>query len=672
MQKIQPKEGESVDIISENMERMKELFPDAFTESGVNFEVLRQLLGNTSVLGEGEEKYGLNWHGKKEARQIALTPSTGTLLPRQKEGVDWDTTKNIFIEGDNLEVLKLLQKSYANKVKMIYIDPPYNTGKEFVYPDNYQDNLDTYLKYTGQVDDEGMSFSSNKEKSGRKHTNWLNMMYPRLRLARSLLTEDGIVVISIDENEHANLVKMGEDVFGQENYCGDIVWKNSSKNDQNYVSIQHEYFVVFVKDKSVNKGEWLERKAGLEDIYKAFEGFKKIRGNDWQQIHKDALGWFKQFPDSNPIRDSKHYSWMDSRGVYFPDNISGPNVGQYVYDVVHPTTKKIVKPPSRGWFCPKEKMDQLISESRVHFGEDEVTVPCLKTYLKNTETKSLTSMRFKDGRAASKRLTSLFGSNVFTNPKDEELLVDLMKAFSIVDGDIVLDFFAGSATTLHSVVLYNILQKSNARCILVQLPEDLEAMHKSATGLSKKIIENAIKYLSKKGLPLNICEIAKERIKLVKEKYLAEGLLGECDAGYKVFELTNSSIRLWNPDRTDLEKSLLSHQEHLLDGRSDQDVLYELLLKRGVDLAVPIESREVAGKAIFSIGYGVLFACLDESISKEQVENIGSGIVEWFRELAPSSDTHVFFRDSAFKDDVSKTNMAAILEQNGITHIRSL
>lgn len=670
MKHVTPEEGQSANIIAENIERLRELLPDAFTENGVNFGTLRQLLGDAQVLDEGEEKYGLNWHGKKKARQIALTPSTGTLLPCPEESVDWDTTKNLFIEGDNLEVLKLLQKSYSNKVKMIYIDPPYNTGKEFVYPDNYQDNLETYLKYTGQIDDEGFKVSTNKEASGRKHTNWLNMMYARLKIARNFLSEDGIIVISIDENEHANLVKLAGDVFGAENYCGDIIWKNSSKNDQDYISIQHEYFVVFVKNKNINKGIWVEKKEGLDQIYKAFDGFKKEYGNDWVAIHAAAVDWYKSFPDSNPVRESKHYSWMDERGVYFASDASGPNVGQYVYDIDHPITGKPVKQPARGWFSPKENMLSLIQEKRVHFGEDETKVPCLKTYLKDTETKSLTSLRFKDGRAASKRLKALFGEAVFTNPKDEELLKDLFKAFGVKDDDIVMDFFAGSASTFHAVQLLNKDQGSSCRVILAQLPEDLHEMAKVATGLSKKVIQNAITYLTSHNLPANLCEIAKQRIRLLGMQN--ESLAGMEDKGFKTFKLSTSNIKMWNPDHTDLESTLLSHEEHLIEKRTEQDILYELLLKRGIDLTTPIEKREVSGKNLYSIGYGALFACLDESISRHQVEEIAQAIINWYKELAPASETHIFFRDSAFNDDISKTNMVAILEQNGINHVRSL
>ena len=670
MKKVTLKEGESLDIVSENLGALKIIIPGAFTEDGVDFDTLRQLLGDE--VDEGDEKYGLTWHGKKKARQIALTPSTGTLRPCPEESVDWETTQNLFIEGDNLEVLKLLQKSYAGKIKMIYIDPPYNTGKEFVYPDNYQDNLDTYLKYTGQLDSEGMAFTSNKETSGRKHTNWLNMILPRIKLARNLLSEDGVFLASIDENEHANLKKVCELVFGEENFCGEIVWKNGSKNDQKYISIQHEYFVIFVKDKNINKGDWVEKKAGLAQIYSAFNGFRNEFGEDWKAIHKAALDWYKQFPGSNPILNSKHYSWMDERGVYFPDNVSGPNDGQYVYDVLHPNTNQPVKPPSRGWFCPKDKMLQLIKENRIHFGNDHTTVPNLKTYLNNTEYQSLTSIRFLDRRAASKRLQNLFGEKVFTNPKDEILLKEFFKAFGIGKSDIVLDFFAGSGTTMHAVFELNKEQRTFCRTILVQLPEDLHAMHKIATGAAKKTTKNAIRYLTQKGVPQNICEIGKERIRLMRKRFGGDLLEQNEDLGFKVFKLDSSNIQAWNPDKSDLEQTLLDHVEHLVEGRSEEDVLYELLLKRGVDLSVPIEKKEIEGTAVYSIGYGVLFACLDKSISRDEVESLAQGIVDWYGDLEPATDTQIVFRDSAFTDDIAKTNMTAILEQNGIAHVRSL
>jgi len=262
MEKLTEQDGKSLDMVTENLEALKGIFPEAFTEDGVDFEVLRQLLGDT--VAEGEEKYGLTWHGKKKARQIALTPSLGTLRPCPEESVDWDTTQNLFIEGDNLEVLKLLQKSYANKVKMIYIDPPYNTGKEFIYPDKFQDNLDTYLKYTGQKGDDGFKISSNTESSGRFHTNWLNMMYPRLKLARNLLRDDGVIFISIDDNEDSNLREICNEVFGEENFLSKIVIQ-SNKRGQTYKEIAkcHEYLFVYYKSENSSLGELVKKDGSL-------------------------------------------------------------------------------------------------------------------------------------------------------------------------------------------------------------------------------------------------------------------------------------------------------------------------------------------------------------------------------------------------------------------------
>jgi len=659
----------SVDIVTGNIEALKALFPEAFGEGRIDFEVLKGLLG--ADVDESDEKYGLNWHGKRRARQIALTPSTGTLLPCPDDSVDWDTTQNVMIEGDNLEVLKLLQKSYASKVKLIYIDPPYNTGKDFVYPDNFRDSIRNYLELTGQIES-GQKLSSNTESSGRFHTDWLNMMYPRIKLSKNLLSEDGMIMISIDENEHTHLKFLCDELFGSENYAGEIVWKNSSRNDQNYVSVQHEYFVIYCKNKNVNKGEWVEKKDGIDEIYRAFAAFRAECGTDWASIHKKALEWFGQFSDSNPIRDSKHYSWMDEKGVYFPDNISGPNVGQYVYDVVHPETKKVVKAPSRGWFCPETKMKELIRDNLVHFGSDETTVPCLKTYLKNTEYRSITSLKFQDGRAASKRLSTLFGESVFTNPKDEELLCSFFKAFGLGGRDLVLDFFAGSATTAHAVFELNSRWGSACRSIMVQIPEDLREMHKSAAGVAKNNTRNAIEYLARKNLPLNVCEIAKERIRLVGNKYRSAAQLTGQDFGFKSVKLALSCFRAWEPNVADLENSLLQNAEHLLHGRTERDILYELLLKLGLDLCVPIETQTIVGKAVHSVGGGALIVCLSDGLTPEAVEPLSAGIVAWLTALAPAVDTRVVFKDSGFADDIAKTNMAAILNQNGISDVRSL
>lgn len=628
MKKVELEDGQSADIVSENISKLRELFPDAFSERGVNFDTLRQLLGDASVLDEGEEKYGLNWHGKKKARQIALTPSTGTLLPCSEESVDWDNTQNLFIEGDNLEVLKLLQKSYANKVKMIYIDPPYNTGKEFIYPDRFQENLDTYLKYTGQVDDEGMKFSSNTETGGRKHTNWLNMIYPRLKLAKSLLTNDGVIFISIDDNEQSRLKGVCDDIYGEENFIGVFVWeKRKTRENRKEVSVRHDYILAYSKSSET----------GVNSI-------------GLMPMTQDALDRYKN-PDNDP------------RGVW----TSVPAIAQaghgtknQFYTLTTPSGREVDPPSGSCWRYTQVKMNEAIDDNRIWFGSDGNGVPRIKKFLtEGRDGLTPETMWWADdvgtNDSAKRELVKLFdGKSVFDTPKPVGLIKRMMQ-ISEVNDSIVLDFFAGSGPLAEAAFEYAVETKCSVRSISVQLPEVLE--------------ENSEAY--KLGYK-TISDVSRDRIKRAAKKVKNDNPESSNDFGFKVFKLSSSNIRLWNPDRTDLEESLLSHEEHLVEGRSEQDVLYELLLKRGVDLTVPIESREVSGKNIYSIGYGVLFACLDESITKEQVENIAQAIIAWYGELAPSSDTHVFFRDSAFRDDVSKTNMAAILEQNGITHVRSL
>jgi len=621
MKTVKLEDGQSTSVVSENIERLKDIFPDAFTEGGVNFDTLRQLLGDAKVLDEGEEKYGLNWHGKKKARQIALTPSTGTLLPCPDESVDWDATKNLFIEGDNLEVLKLLQKSYSNKVKMIFIDPPYNTGEEFIYPDRFSDNLDTYLRYTGQVDDRGMKFSSNTETTGRKHTNWLNMMYPRLKLAKNLMTKNGVIFICIDDNEVANLRNISDEIFGGENFIAGFVWeKRTNRENRKIVSSRHDYILCYCKDM-----------AHKESVIKQLP------------MSEEALGRYKN-PDNDPRGDWKSDPATAQAGHATPSQF---------YVLTAPNGKEHKVQSGRCWLYTKEVMDEAITDGRIWFGKDGKGVPRVKTYL-NAKERGLTpesiwfASEASTNESAKTKLKLLFdGKAVFETPKPVDL-IELAIKIGANDG-VVLDFFAGSCATAEAAL------RSGNRFIVIQLPE--------------KSDEGSEAY--KSGYS-TIADIGKDRLRRVAKELKDEDFDSSKDIGFKVFKLSESNIQAWNPDRTDLEKSLLSHEEHLIEGRTEQDVLYELLLKRGVDLSVPIETLEVEGKNIYSIGYGVLFACLDESITRDQVEDIAQGIIDWYTELAPSSDTHVFFRDSAFCDDVSKTNMAAILEQNGITHVRSL
>lgn len=347
----------SPDLVQDHIAKLRDLFPGCVTEArgddgkvrlAVDFDLLRQELSGTLVEGP-QERYQLTWPGKREALLTANAPIAKTLRPCREESVDFDTTKNLFIEGDNLDALKLLQETYLGRIKLIYLDPPYNTGNDFIYSDSFSTSGVAELQRTGQIDSEGVALVTNLKSNGRFHSDWLSMISPRLKLARNLLSDDGVLVVSIDENEHANLVSLVCEIFGGHAYVGEIVLKNSSKNDQSYISVQHEYIVFFVKDRSANVGDWTERKEGLEKIYAAFKTFRDRLGDDWSAINTAAKEWYKTFPPADPVYASKHYDWMDGVGVYFPSDISGPNDGQYVYDVEHPITKIPCKRPARGW-----------------------------------------------------------------------------------------------------------------------------------------------------------------------------------------------------------------------------------------------------------------------------------------------------------------------------------
>ncbi len=658
----------------DNVEKLAALFPNCVTETNddktgqlkraIDFDQLRQELSDHIVEGP-RERYHLDWPGQKEALLAANAPIAKTLRPCREESVDFDKTKNLFIEGDNLDALKSLRKTYLGKVRLIYIDPPYNRGGDYVYDDDFVEDCESFLLRTNQRDADANRLIANTEANGRFHSDWLSMIYSRLIIARDLLRDDGIVVVSIDENENANLRKVCDLVFGPRNFAGEIVWKNSSKNDQDYISVQHEYFVVYVKDKTVNKGQWKEKKEGLSEIYAAFDSFRRKHGDDWVKIHEEALNWYKQFPESNPISASKHYSWMDESGVYFPDNISGPNDGQYVYVVTHPTTNKPCKPPSRGWFCPKEKMLRLIAENGVHFGEDESTVPNLKTYLKNTEYQSITSLRFVDGRAASKRLKTLFGEKVFTNPKDEFLLKDLMKAFGVTAQDLVVDFFAGSGTTMHAVMELNLEQSSNCRCILVQMPEDLQTALQRATGATKKVVRNAIAYLTQRQRPLNIAEIAKERLRLVGHNLRVAnvGTRPDLDVGFRVLRIDTSNMKdvYYAPDEVKQDQLAL-HADNIKEGRTAEDLLFQVLVDWGVDLALPITQEKIAKETVFFVDGNALAACFDPNISESLV-----------KELAKRKPLRAVFRDRSYDSDSTKINVEQIFKLTSPeTEVKSL
>ncbi|MFN8107981.1 MAG: site-specific DNA-methyltransferase, partial [Nocardioidaceae bacterium] len=552
---------------------------------------------------------------------------------------------------DNLEGLKLLQESYLGRIKLIYIDPPYNTGNDFVYADTFATTKDEELRRSGQVTEDGVSLVTNTSANGRFHSDWLSMMFPRLKIARNLLSDDGVLVVSIDENEHANLVNLGTEVFGTDAYVGEIVLKNSSKNDQSYISMQHEYIVFFVKNKTANPGNWTERKEGLEKIYAAFDGFRKAHGSDWAAINQAAKAWYKTFPASDPVSSSKHYTWMDERGIYFPDNIAGPNDGQYVYELLHPVTGLPCKMPSTGWRYPESSMLERVADGRVHFGADHTTVPNNKTYLANTESQSLTSIRYVDGRAASKRLAALFGEKVFTNPKDELLLRDIYKAVGVSGGDVVLDMFSGSGSALHAVWELNVGDGQSVQFIGIQVAEDLTVTLKTAKGAAKQITTNAIKMLTALGRPASVAEIGKERLRRASATVREKAPM--VDAGFRVLKVdtTNMSDVLRTPDDTD-QQELAGLEDSVKPGRSGEDLLFQVLLDWGLEVSVPITSEQFEGREVFVVDDGALVACFDDDVTPELV-----------RALAKREPLRAVFRDSGFVSDDARINAEQIFKE---------
>ena len=532
------RDNEAVTPVTREMEGLKKYFPQCFNSNGeFDIEKFRETIQpQVDVTREGRS---YDFLGKSYARMLSSLDTTTVIRPDVEHNAKPENanSENIYISGDNLDALHHLTKSYTGLVKCIYIDPPYNTGTDgFVYNDKFKFTAEELEKKLSISPDEAEKIIAMTSGHRASHAAWLTFMMPRLQLARDLLSKDGVIFISIDENEHANLKLLCDHIFGEDNLAGEIIWKNSSKNDEDYISIQHEYILSYVKNKEYNKGEWIEPKQGTDEIFAAFDKFHAQHGDDWKAIHQEALKWYKQFNESNPIYDSKHYNWMDERGVYFPSDISGPNYGQYRYDVIHPITGKVCKEPASGWRFPETEMENRIKDNLVHFGDDETTIPNNKTYLKDTLNQSLTSVKYKDGRVATKKLTALMGCNCFTNPKDIEMLAKLFSALQLKDGDIILDFFSGSGTTAESVMGLN-AQNSKLKYILVQLPEDLDASYNRATGSGKTVIKNAIELCNSLNLPHTVDQIGMERIKRAAKKIKEENPLFAGDLGFKHYTL---------------------------------------------------------------------------------------------------------------------------------------
>ncbi|GAB6909657.1 DNA methylase family protein [Desulfosarcina cetonica] len=602
----------------ENIEKIANLFPDCVTESTddkgntrkvVDFDQLRQELSDSIVEGP-RERYHLDWPGKRKALLTANVPILKALRPCRKESVNFDTTENLFLEGDNLNALKLLQETYLGKIKMIYIDPPYNTGKDFIYADKFAESSDEFLRRTDQKDEEGNRLVANTESNGRFHSDWLSMMYPRLKLARNLLKDDGVILISIDDYEHPSARKVCDEIFGRQNFIANVVWQRafSPKNDVKYLSENHDYVLIYAKNSELFDAGRLPRSEEANARYKNLDN--------------------------------------DPRGVWISDNLTVKTYSEkYDYPITTPNGKTVN--PSHGscWRVSKEKFQELVDDDRIWFGADGRNVPRLKRFLSEVQDGMVATTLWlhqdvghnQEGRQEVKALFD--GKGYFDGPKPVRLLKRILQIANTTNNDIILDFFAGSATTAHAVMQLNAEDGGNRKFIMVQIPEECD--------------ENSEAF--KAGYK-NIAEISKERIRRAGKKILE----GECheswnkDIGFRVLKVDKSNmVEVGKPPDKFVQKELFQSTDNIREDRSPEDLLFQVLLDWGVDLTLPIKKETIKGHEVFFVDGNALTACFNKE---------GEITEDFCKELAKHKPLRVVFRDSGFKDDSAKINVEQIFK----------
>lgn len=671
------KDGESKDLVAENVEKLKQLFPEIVTDGKVDFETLQEVLGEFKE--ESQERYSFTWNGKSKARKLAMTPSRGTLRPAPDESVNWDSTEHLFIEGDNLEVLKLLQRSYHGKVKMIYIDPPYNTGGDFIYRDDYKDNLKNYLRSTGQVDEEGKKLSSNPEYNGRYHTDWLNMMYPRLLLSRELLKDDGVIFISIDDNEVQNLKKLCDEVIGEDNFLNLISVKAkpssgaSGGGEDKRLKKNVEFLLCYTKDRnSFSK---------FNDVYEERNLFSFIEeyreeGKSWKYTRVlYSLGdksYFTTVKDGsgNDIKIFKHedVEFKTIKELADSDNITEEEAYIKYFDRVFRDTNAQSSIRQRVIEATDDKDTFYSIEYMPISGRNKGEITTLYYKGRNKDLIAwLSDVADKNNGELIKRekLGTLWdnfnwnniskeGSIKYPNGKKPISFIRRMIELTSSESkdDIILDFFAGSGSTAHATIDLNEEDGGLRRSLSIQLPEIISKKDKK-----KYYSDEELKHIE------TVADVFKERLIRSFKKYERQGK----NLGFKVFKLDSTNIKPWEPNYDNLQASIEAVIENSKPDRAESDVLYEILLKYGLDLALPIEVKEIGGSKVFVAGSGALFICLAPNIDLNVVE----GIAKLKEELEPEL-TRVVFRDSGFKDDMVKTNAVQILKQHGIEDVRSI
>lgn len=619
---------ESINTISSNINKIAQLFPncvterkgkDGKTELAIDFEKLQAELSD-DIIGEGEERYQFTWPDKRAANRLANTPTTMTLRPCREDSVDFDKTQNIYIEGDNLDVLKVLRETYLGKVKMIYIDPPYNTGNDFVYNDDFAKGKDKFEQTSGFFDEDGNQtvdpMQRNTESNGRFHTDWLNMMYPRLKVARDLLTDDGVIFISIDDNEQANVKKICDEIFGENNFISQIIWERAFApiNLKKHFSVSHDYILCYSKNKDKSICFGLKRNE---------ESFSRYSN-----------------PDNDP------------RGVWQSDNSTvGPVIAEKVYEIKLPSGRKILPPNGRCWLYTKKRFQEMIDDNRIWFGHNGDNVPRVKRFLSEVK-QGITPMsiwKYSEvghSQEAAQKLKSLFGGkDLFDYPKSVELIKRCVILYTKLD-DIILDFFSGSATTAHAVMQLNAEDGGNRKFIMVQLPEQTDEKSEAYKAGYK-----------------NICEIGKERIrragKKIKEDNKDKEGIEKLDTGFRVLKLDTSNMEdvYYTPQEFDEQKLFT---DNVKADRTNEDLLFQVMLDLGIELSAKIEVKEIAGKTVHIVDENYLVACFDEDVNETTIKEIAKLKPVYFviRDASAANDNVIDNFDQLFeaysKDTVRK------------------
>ncbi|MEX2165136.1 MAG: site-specific DNA-methyltransferase [Sulfuricaulis sp.] len=670
--------AESPNPADERRAQLTALVPEAFSEGRLDVAALKRALGEEAVI-EGGERYALTWAGKANAYKVLQTPSTATLRPERDKSVNFDQAQHVFIEGENLEVLKVLQKAYFGKVKLIYIDPPYNTGSDsFIYPDRFQESKEDYLRRINELTDDGTLmregfFRKNSKENGHYHSNWLSMMLPRLYIARNLLRDDGVILVSIDDNEASNLKLLMDEVFGPENLIAQMVWEKGRKNDAKLVSIGHEYLLIYARSMTrlkENKTVWREPKPGAKEIVEKWRELKAKCGETNYEAQQEALReWYKSLPDSHPSKKLSRHKWVDKWGPWRDRDISWPGGGGPRYDVPHPVTKKPCKVPERGWiYSTTEEMQRQIKLGLVEFRDDHKEPPFRKAHLipvpdelsddqmtdfdeeevsdDEIGLQVIGSVLYKQSQVSVKYLRKLMGGKLFNNPKDHEVLARLIR-YCIGDDDkgLVVDFFAGSASTVEAVLTLNAREGGSRRVLAVQIPEPCD--EKSAA--------------FKAGYP-TIAALSRDRIaRVIEQLKAASDLVSPIpdDLGFKSFLLMPSNFKQWRGDGIDTPEQLAEQMQMFAksekEGAQIEDMLYELLLKFGQELTTPVETLDVAGGKVFAIHERKMLFVL---------EGFTEAMIQPLVDLKPRE---IIAIDGVFQDsDTLKTNLDLQCRDAGI------